>query len=210
MYRTNAEDPSRRLSVGSRFSIAYTLEANVKPSFRQGGISSHLGVLEVDWVPTALPLPAEVELNPNSAVGIIQAHGPLVLQKPSKIRFRGPPYYIESTPFEAKLLRVPFSPCVANPFEVCYKIENKTHLHQLLTIRMNVPSLADAADGLLLCGEMVGELTLGPNENRTLTYSFIATRPGPLKLPALHVASDRYKSWVIHEEGTSDNVFVFP
>lgn len=204
LLKTRVDDVSRKLSTGSKFSVAYAVEARVASNFRRGGISSHLGVLDVDWIPTPLQLPTEVLMNPLSAVGAIDAHGPLVLEKPSKIQFRGPPFYIESAPFAAKLSDMPSSPSIANPFDVSYQIENKTGLHQHLTIRMQPAG----SEGLLLCGTTAGELNLGPNETLSLTYNMLATRPGLLFLPSLEVVSSRYRSWVIHDK--KQEIYVLP
>ena len=206
---------TRTLSIGSKFTVAYAVEAKLKSGFRRGGVSSNLGVLEVDWSPVALGVPKEVSSSSRTTVGSIESHGPLILQSPSTMRFRAPACYIESAPFEVELTIVPPTPSVAAPFQVLCSITNKTHLHQLLTIQLHTPALTDGAprEGLLLSGTTRGELTLGPQESQTLQYTFLASHPGPLRLPALQIASTRYKSWVVHEGGgggARHDVYVLP
>ena len=202
-------DRLRKLTPGSKFSLAYAVQASVNSNFLRGGISSNLGVLDVAWLPAAMELPAEVLMDSLSDFGTFTAHGPLALKKPAMISFRGPPFYIESSPFEAKVTGVPSSLSVATPFHVSYSVVNKTNQHQLLTIQVNTPALDNgAAADLLICGTSTGTMKMGPAEKRTLTYTFLATKPGPVSLPSLEVAASRYKSWVIHDN--SHEVFVFP
>ena len=205
----------RTLSTGSKLSVAYSVQTKLKPDFVRGGVSAFLGIVEVDWAPVPLILPEETALGSKLTMGSIETHGPLALQSPATMRFRGPPCYIESAPFEAKVTRMPSSPSVVTPFEVCYGIENKTDSHQCLTMYLDAPPLNDGSssprDGLVVSGSTSGELSLGPNEYHTLTFTFLATRPGPLELPGLHIASSRYNSWVIKEDGATRNqVYILP
>jgi hypothetical protein len=147
---------TRVLSTGSDLTVAYAIHAKLKSGFRRGGVSSYLGILEVDWSPAAIHLSDDVMLSSITSVGSIESHGPLVLQSPCTMRFRAPACYNERAPFEARVERIPPTPLVASPFDVCYGHVNKTSLHQLLTIQLKAPVLTDGTctlvDGLLVCG----------------------------------------------------------
>ena len=211
ILQTKRDDPSRKLCVGSKLSIAYTVEAKMTSNFRRGGVSSRLGVVEVDWLPAPFKLPTEVLSHPSSSsIGKLRTHGPLALEKPSKSQFHGPPFYVENAPFDAVIVELPSSPSVGTSFHVVYCVQNKTNLHQRVTIDMNAPPVSSLGEGLLLCGTISGELSFGPYESRTLSYNFLANRPGPLSLPALNIVSRRYGSWVVHDKERKREVYVFP
>lgn len=216
LCKTTEDDETRRLSTtDAAFSISYVVQARMRPTVRRGGLSSHLGIMEVEWLPKKLLLPPEVASDPLSAAEGIEAHGPLVLSTPPIVRFRGPPFYIESAPFDAELVKYSDAPTVSKPFEVAYKIQNNTISHQHLTIKLHTLPIVDGVkpledDGLLIAGTVQGALTLNPREVRTLSYTYLAVRPGHFKLPALEVMSARYNAWVVHEQGKNNEVFVLP
>lgn len=216
LYKTTPDDQSRRLSTtDAEFSISYVVEAKMRPTVLRGGLSSHLGVIEVEWLPKMLPLPLEIASNPLAAAAGIKAHGPLVLSTPSVVRFRGPPFYIESAPFNAEMIKCSEVPSASRPFEIGYMIQNNTISHQHLTIKLHTFPIVDGmqgseGDSLLLAGTVQGDLTLNPNEVRTLSYTFLAIRPGLFKLPALEVLSTSYNTYVVQEQGKNREVFVLP
>lgn len=212
LYDVGPSEVGRALSAGSRLSLAYSVEATLRANYKKGGVTCSLGALTVDWRPTTVPLPEEAT---RGSIGLegIEAHGPLALRMPSTVSVVGPSCYIESTPFEAKLQSVPVAPKVAVPFEINYQIKNKTSLHQTLSVNMtDVSSNGDVeSDGLMISGMVNGELSLGPEEEQTLSYTVLALRAGRTPLPSLHVSSERYKSWVIHEgRALSRPLYIFP
>jgi hypothetical protein len=216
LYKTAADDQSRRLSTtDALFSVSYVVEAKMRPSVLRGCLSSHLGVIEVKWLPKAIPLSTDISKDPSAVAAGIDAHGPLVLSTPSIVRFRGPPFYIESAPFNAEMVQCSEVPSASKPFEIAYKIQNNTALHQHLTIKLHTLPIVDGGkasddDRILLAGTVQGDLTLNPHEMRTLSYTLLAIRPGHFHLPALEVLSTRYNTYVIQEQGMSKEIFVLP
>lgn len=187
----------------------------MRPDVLRGGLSSHLGVIEVEWLPKTLSLPPEIAADPIATAAGIDAHGPLVLTVPSIVRFRGPPFYIESAPFNAEMIKCSGVPSASKPFDVAYRIQNNTLSHQHLTIKLHTLPVTDGVqaterDSLLLAGTVQGDLTLNPHEVRTLSYTLLAIHPGLYKLPALEVLSTRYNTYVIQEQGKNMDLFVLP
>jgi len=215
LYKSVQGDPSRFLSTDSKFGVAFTVKARLGEEYRRGGISSFLGCLLVDWRPKALELPAECESL--STFGALSAHGPLALETPSTIRFRGPACYVERAPFEVKSVTIPSSLKSVTPFDVKYVVKNTTALHQVLKVRLGGSSdLFEGSvakmGGLLLSGFTQGQITLGPFEHQTVTFTIIATRPGEVALPALQISSSRYQRWIINDgDGASrKRIYVSP
>lgn len=216
LYKTAADDQSRRLSTtDAEFSVSYVVEAKMRPDVLRGGVSSHLGVIEVEWLPQTLPLSPEIVANATAAAAGIDSHGPLVLSTPSIVRFRGPPFYIESAPFSAEMIKCSDVPSASKPFDISYRIQNNTISHQHLTIKLHTLPIVDGVqasegDTLLLAGTVHGDLTLNPFEVRKLSYTFLAIHPGLFKLPALEVLSTKYGTYVIQEQGKNMEMFVLP
>lgn len=214
IYRSELNEPCRMLSTGAKFCISYTVRAKLKDEVESRSVSSSLGSILVDWRPSTLDLPNEcVALSP--ADGIIKAHGPLALDSPSTIRFTGQRCYVERMPFKVKPLNISSPLAVATPFEVKYRITNTTSIHQMIRLEMHeVNSTGEgynaAASGLLLSGCMSGQLSLGPLEEQTVSFTVIATRPGETTFPALRVSSDRYKSWIIKDGPSWKRLYIFP
>jgi hypothetical protein len=212
LYKAGPSELSRVLSPSSKLSLAYTVQGYLKDDYKKGGVTSSLGAILVDWLPSTIHLPDEVQKDSTGLDGI-KAHGPLALETPSTMSFAGPLCYIESTPFEAKLQSVPSAPKVAVPFEVNYQIKNKTKVHQTLSVSMNESSAGAAvqSDGLLISGMINGELYLAPDEEQCLSYTVLALRAGKAALPSLRVSSARYKSWVINDDrGCNRPLYIFP
>ncbi|GAX19945.1 hypothetical protein FisN_1Lh584 [Fistulifera solaris] len=216
LYKTTPDDQSRLLSTtDAEFSISYVVEAQMRPNVLRGCLSSHLGVIEVEWLPKAIPLSPDITKDPSAVAAGIDAHGPLALDAPSIVRFRGPPFYIESAPFIAEMVQCSEVPYATKPFEIAYKILNNTALHQHLTIKLHALPIVDGGkasddDGILLAGTVQGDLTLNPHEMRTLSYTLLALRPGLIQLPAFEILSTRYNTYVVQEHGKSKEIFVMP
>jgi hypothetical protein len=199
---------------------------------QQQHVSTRMGALAIDWCPVSLEVPSEA----STILGT--GHGPLRLDVPLTMEISGPWCYIESAPFETKLVHVPSAPRVAVPFEVTFSIRNKTGLLQKLSVVLADSSSSPAASdshhagnaaaahtdhnddddddhvedhGILIAGLVHGEMILSPFERQTLTYTALATRAGETFLPALSVTSLRYQSFVIHEDHmTGRSMFILP
>jgi hypothetical protein len=185
-------------------------EVNMKSNYLKGSVSASLGLVSVDWLPTTLKLPEEV--TDNGYADSITTHGPLRLMTPSTCRFMGPPCYIENAPFEAAMDGLPESLRVATPFDVTYQIKNKTSLDQKLRVILNdAEPASDESHGFLVSGLVNGEISVGPFETHTLSYTALATRAGKIWMPQVCVSSDRYKTWIIKEsQGSKRSLFVVP
>lgn len=182
----------------------------MKRGYKKGGISSNLGCIQVEWRPFKLDLPANLP-TVIPALGSIQAHGPLVLSSPSFVRFKGPLCYVENAPFEAELEQISTKLAVGVPFEIYYSLRNNTDVHQTVSISMQVPSAGMQqahTSNVLVAGTTRGQLSLGPLEGQTVSFTVVATKPGYVEMPALHIASDRHQTWVVQDKGRRP--FVFP
>lgn len=191
------------------------MTARLGEEYRRGGISSFLGNILVDWRPSALELPAGCEAL--STFDDLTAHGPLALDTPSTIRFRGPACYVERAPFAVQAVAIPSLLKAATPFDMKYIVTNTTTLHQSLNIRLGGSSdLFEGSvakfGGLLLSGFTQGQITLGPLERQIVGFTVISCRPGEVALPALQISSSRYQRWVINDgDGASrKRVYVMP
>lgn len=204
LYSPNERQPFQKLTKGSKYGIVYSVKADMLNGYKKGSVSDHLGVICVEWSPMTLALPKEV-----TPTDSLKAHGPLVLDRSATLKFRGPPCYIESAPFEAIMTMNPHSPHVAIPFEVSYRIVNKTILHQKLIV-----GVTERGDGevetLLFSGVVSFEIGLSPLETQTLTFTAIATKAGRAALPAISVSCERYKTWVINDGPVNRHLFVLP
>lgn len=209
IYQSTKDDPCRLLSAGSRFGISYAIRAKLDPG-NAGGVSSSLGSVLVDWLPSTLSLPAEFKKSDCSSLDDIRAHGPLALDFPATIRFRGPSCYVDRVPFEAERLALESDPTVGNPFEVCYRIRNVTAVHQLLHLRVGETMAGFPESGLMIAGLTNGDIWLGPSESQIVSFTVLPTRPGELKLPSFQLFSDRYQSWLIDSSTQKDCIFVLP
>lgn len=188
----------------------------IKDQYVKGSVSTRLGVIWVDWYPVSIALPEGMEEDVGSDMERLNAHGPLRLSEPSTLKFRGPPCYIEDAPFETVLESLPPSPRVATPFEMSYRISNKTGMQQKLSILMSDQSTDERerghiSEGVLVSGLINGSITLAPFESQTLSYTALATKAGKTTMPALAISSDRYKTWLVkdRQEGSRE-IFVLP
>lgn len=210
MYQADEQDPCRKLQMGSKFSLAWTTEVSMKSDYLKGSVSTSLGVVSVDWIPTPLDLPKEVMAG--GSIDSVDAHGPLSLTTPCTLRFMGPPCYIENAPFETMVEGLLSSPRVAVPFDVTYRIKNKTSIDQKLKVFLNnsAPESKDS-DGFLVSGLVDGDVSLGPLESHALSYTILATRTGTIPMPKFCISSDRYNTWIVDDStSTRRSVFVLP
>jgi hypothetical protein len=207
LYTSTGANLTGQLTKGSQLGVAYTLEANMSSEYKKGSVTTALGAVSVHWgpLPTLLNEGAQEH-----------AHGPLVLEEPSVMTFRGPSCYVESAPFETVLQAPPTPPRVATPFEMCYRISNKTGVHQKLSVRMTSSDSEgnnQAEEGILVSGLVQGEIRLAPYESQILSYTALAMHAGKAMLPALTIASDRYKTWIMNGNdaaGASRQLYVLP
>lgn len=202
LYAPKPDNPCRVLSVGSILNVAFT----VRPSLPNATVGSvfqcALGKIRVDWKPSSLPLPSD--LQDTAELGAIPGHGPLRLEAPSTIRFSGPSCRIERAPFEASLVSLPPAPRVTTPFEIDYRIRNKTPIHHNVSVEV-----VDAkSDGLLFSGLTNGQLMLAPEEERTISITILATRSGRVRLPSVQVISTDEGTLIV--EAAPKEVYVFP
>ena len=204
VFKAKAGDIGRQLGTGSKFAVSWTARANMQSAYLKGSVTSALGELIVYWHPTPMRVPEDVVLQDSTSTPI-RTHGPLALETPSIIRFKGPPCYIENSPFEASAEQIPDRIRQSQAFDVAYSITNKTPLDQQLDIQ-----LVTSGDGFLVSGLMNGNVDLGPFERHTFSFTVVPTRVGEVSLPLVAVASNRYQTWVIHEHSSNRNVFVIP
>jgi hypothetical protein len=210
LYKPALNDPCRVLSLGSKLSIAYTIQPTMKDPLSLEKVTTTLGHITVDWKPLTLALPKEA-LSLDDDLGDIIGHGPLRLNTLSSLRFAGPPCLIEKSPFEANISNIPAAPRMNVPFELNYCVKNKTSSHQVVSVDV-VDALSEidcTAGGLLFSGMTEGVLCLGPSEEQTLSYTIIATRAGLVRMPSLKLSSERFKSWIIKEDAKKE-VYIFP
>jgi hypothetical protein len=210
LYQADVQDPCRKLQMGSKFSLAWTTEVSMKTDYLKGSVSTSLGVISVDWIPTPLELPKEVTAG--GSIDSVGAHGPLSLTTPCTCRFMGPPCYIENAPFETMVDGLSSSPRVAVPFDVTYRIKNKTSIDQKLKVFLNNSAAeSEDSDGFLVSGLVNGEVSLGPLESHTLSYTMLATRTGAIPMPKFCISSDRYNTRIVGDSASSRRaVFVLP
>ena len=55
LYAANESDGSRVLTKGTKFSLTYTVEPTILDEYIKGSVSTCLGVICVDWMPTSIP-----------------------------------------------------------------------------------------------------------------------------------------------------------
>lgn len=218
IYEASDSDSSRTLVAGSKFGLTYSVEPKMLDQYMNGSISTRLGVVWVDWFPVLIPaqdkMVGTAGLSSGSTGRPLPPHGPLCMKEPATVKFRGPPCYVENAPFETVLESLPPSPRVAIPFEMTYRISNKTGMHQKLSVLMSDQSSEDGnrnSEGVLVSGLVKGDLLLGPFESQTLSYTALATKAGKTTMPGLSISCDRWKTWVVKDMlNTSRVVFVMP
>jgi len=204
LYSLKDGEPVQTLTVGTKCGVVYSVKADMLDGYKKGSVSDYLGVICVDWSPIPLALPNGV-----LSTSTFKAHGPLVLDSTATLKFRGPPCYVESAPFEAAMTLNPALPRVAMPFEVLYRIANKTDVHQKLIVSVAEQSNVEA-ETLLFCGIVRCEIGLSPFETQIIKYTAIAAKAGKTALPAISVSCERYNTWVINDVSVNHDLFVLP
>ena len=207
LYKAHDKDPCRKLILGSKFSIAWASEVHVKSHYLKGSVSASLGILSINWSPSPLRIPDEVVQTGFRYA--IYSHGPLPLSTPSTCRFVGPPCYIENAPFETTMERLPDYLEVATPFEITYHIKNKTAWDQKLNVSLDEGAVKEPLC-FMIDGLVTGEVSLGPFETHTISYTVIATRTGAHPAPPVCVSSVRYNTWLIRESQFEQTLFISP
>jgi len=213
LFESKDHDPARTLGNGTKFGVVYRVEATMKDSYRQESASTTLGVVCVDWVPIPIHIQDDARSDMTNCGLHVKTHGPLELQSIATSRFRGPPCYIESSPFVTSCSVGVGSATMGVPFDLVIDIENKTALHQLLKINVGDKSGEkgrSASPSVLLSGVVGNQMRLAPFEKQSASFTAIALKSGKVVLPAISVSSERYKSWVINDSKSNRSIFVTP
>lgn len=181
--------------------VLLTVMARTRTPYKLTPVSTHMGILCVDWAPKPLRIPPAAKDTVH-----FQHHGPLPLIDKSTIKFRGPACYIETSPFETSVSIHPTSPRIGIPFEIVFSITNRTSVHQVISV-----SLTDVEKemSLLVAGTTKGDLRLAPQGTQLITYAVVATKPGKVSLPSISIASARYKTWLVRG-AESAGLFIRP
>lgn len=209
LYKPKTSSFWNKLTSGTKLKVTYTIKPRMKsdeaPESAQV-TSTHLGAIAVHFKPIPLH-------NPNFEISGVSRdlsgyHGPLPIDELPSSKHKGPLFYVETTPFEACYEIIPPLPRVSCPFEVRYKITNKTYLHQKLKISMT--ETEGTANSMLVSGIINGELALGPMESTSLCYSMLVTKIGKAVLPDLSVSSLRYNTWIFRGVRQDTSIYIMP
>jgi len=213
LYEPKPDDFCNKLKIGSKLKLAYTVQPELMPdggsvdkSNRLQITSTALGYISILFTPLPLYHPEKIEQDRGMNV-FENNHGPLPIENLPAFKQKGPFVYVEAAPFEASFHTIPSIPKVASPFEVRYKLLNKTSLQQRIKVSM-IENEGDSI-GILVSGIINGEVILGPMEEKMLRYSLLVTKIGKTILPTLNVSSLRYNSWIIRG-GEEDCIYVLP
>lgn len=160
-----------------------------------------MGVICVDWAPKGFEIPITSCLD-------VRVHGPLSLDNGSIHKFVGPSCYVESAPFGTSTMIKPSCPRVGLPFELIICIENKSSIHQTISLAMKELDKQHRED-VILAGSTKAELRMCPGEKQVISYTGIATKSGKLNLPPISIASTRYKTWLLRGS-TQSVMYVLP
>lgn len=183
----------------------------MKDAYKQGCVTTSLGVLCVDWMPTRMEVPDEVRRELASLAPHVRAHGPLELERLPTVKFHGPPCYIENAPFDTSLIVDTSTPRIGVPFGLTIDIENKTALHQVLKLNVDGKDKSEKTkSSVLLEGIVNHQMRLSPFEKRSMSYTAVALKAGKVILPAVSISSDRYQAWVINDAKANRSLFVVP
>ena len=140
-------------------------------------------------------------------------HGPLQLERPAVCRFSGPLCHVESAPFEVIPENLPDSIKFAAPFEVKYRVRNKTPVDQEFEMILQdspAPGGESPDHGFLIGGDVNKTTSLGPFESHSFSYTTVPMKVGRVYLPSISISSQRYKTWVIRESIERRQIFVQP
>lgn len=208
LYLQKDGDMSNCLTNGRNLQIGYLVKPSMilKDDKSPRVASIPLGSIRIRFSPLGIKNESYPVIR--SKVDLFNSYyGPLPIKNIPPFHQNGPTCYIEETAFEVGVETVPVIPKVGVPFEICYNIRNKTALQQELRVSMNENE--GSSSGMLLSGYINVDLVLGPNENRILRYSLLATKVGKLSPPLLNVSSVRYNTWVIRGSNQS-GIYIIP
>eukprot|EP00554_Chaetoceros_debilis_P011045 CAMPEP_0194109444 /NCGR_PEP_ID=MMETSP0150-20130528/8927_1 /TAXON_ID=122233 /ORGANISM="Chaetoceros debilis, Strain MM31A-1" /LENGTH=1586 /DNA_ID=CAMNT_0038798395 /DNA_START=209 /DNA_END=4966 /DNA_ORIENTATION=- len=209
LYKPKTSSFWNKLTSGTKLKVAYTIKPQMKSDETAESAqvtSTHLGAIAIHFIPIPLHN-SNFEISGASKI-LSGYHGPLPIDELPSSKHKGPLLYVETTPFDACYEVVPPLPRVSCPFEVRYKITNKTYLHQKLKISMT--EAEGTANGMLVSGIINGELALGPMESTTISYSMLVTKIGKAVLPDLSVSSLRYNTWILRGIRQDTSIYVMP
>ena len=211
IYRGQPNNPCRTLRTGSKMSFAWMTEVCMDVEYREESLTASIGTLSIHWQPSPIELSEDLSfVKEDTFAG---SHGPLQLERPSVCRFSAPICHIESAPFEVIPESLPDSIKVADPFEVTYRIKNKTPIDQELEILLqesSSPGDESSKDGFLIGGIVNKVRSLGPFESHSFSYTAVSMNVGKVDLPSISVSSRRYKTWIIRESLEIRSIYVLP
>mmetsp|Transcript_28655 Transcript_28655/g.43736 ORF Transcript_28655/g.43736 Transcript_28655/m.43736 type:complete len:1599 (+) Transcript_28655:220-5016(+) len=200
-FESDGKDLCHLVGKGKKTGIVLNAMVNMKDEYKGSSLSTNMGVINVNWTPKGLEIPSAVSLD-------VHEHGPLSLADGSILKFFGPVCYVESAPFETNTTIKPSCPRVGSPFELLICIENKSNIHQTLSLEMIELDEKHQGD-MVISGSTKTELRMSPSETQYISYTGIATKSGKLSLPPISIASTRYKTWILR--GSSSSViYVLP
>jgi len=226
LFSPKPNDICHMLRYGSKFNVSFTARPKLISHHPNAGFSNataiqyanaRLGAIDLNWIPISFPIASDITCTSHhrNDDGCRKYHGPLPIPNLYPIRLNGPVCYVESTPFQASRRTIPPIPKVSTPFEVRYRITNKTEMHQKIRITMNeggddvMSAVTNGDSGVLVSGLIGGEMNLGPMEVKEFSYLMLFTTVGRSTMPTLHVSSIRYGTWIIHGE-REESIFVTP
>ena len=211
IFQRKSNNPCQALRTGSKMSFAWMTQVSMDVYYREESLIAPIGTVSIHWKPSPIEFSEEVSfVKKDSFSG---SHGPLQLAQPAVCQFSGPLCHIESAPFEVIPENLPDSIKVAAPFDVAYRIRNKTPIDQDLEMKLqDSPSLLDESseDGLLIGGIVNKTTSLGPFESRSFSYTTVPMRAGKVHLPSISISSRRYKTWIIRESLERRSIYVLP
>ena len=211
IFQRKPNNPCQTLRTGSKMSFAWMTQVSMDVYYREESLTAPIGTVSIHWKPSPIVFSEEVSfVNKDSFAG---SHGPLQLARPAVCQFSGPLCHIESAPFEVIPENLPDSIKVAAPFDVAYRIRNKTPIDQELAMKLqDSPSLLDESseDGLMIGGIVNKTTSLGPFESRSFSYTTVPMRAGKVHLPSISISSNRYKTWIIRESLERRSIYVLP
>ena len=186
------------MKVQTKIGVGYVLVPTLSESASDIGetVAANLGAVRLKWSPLSLTLPSEI--TSNAAISVSNAsvdpalHGPLPSTVGGDIQFLNPAAGVQRAPF-AVTCAMPAECRVAQPAAIRYTIENRSGLHQYVSVEMD--EVYD--NSIVMDGLKQGSLHFGPRETRTLVYNAVFLLPGKTRLPSIRCVSKRHASFVI-------------
>ncbi len=200
----------QNLNDGRKVDIAFATCPSISRIAQEEILFARLGVVTVEWSPVPLKqseLTSTFITQSNDEYSNL--HGPLPLAGLQTLKYQCPSCHIEKAPFNASFKTIPDIPKVGNPFEVRYIVTNQTKSHQRLRVVMNDSESTFPSNSMLISGLINCEIVLGPNEEKSVSYSLLVTQAGMTSFPAPDISSLRYNTWIVHGS-CMNKVFVSP